>query len=112
MVLSKELNYYNMNAFMRIGSKLCTPFLMLFQKSVRQGAYSSVYAATSLDLEKINGKYIFHCRNEHMNKIVNDIKLCKDLWKISEDVTNLKQIILNNNSIHNNDNNNDGEDNE
>ena len=61
----------NMNAFMRIGNMLAAPIMWTLQKTGEQGAYSSIYAATSPELTNKGGLYLFDRDILNMNPAKN-----------------------------------------
>ena len=59
-------------------------------KPVKEGAETSVYLASSPEVEKVTGKY-YHMMNEREpNKLALDKKKQVELWNLSLKLTNLK----------------------
>jgi hypothetical protein len=54
-----------------------------------QGAYTSIYAATSEELEGIGGKYFANCDYARTSPQSKDVKVARKLWDISEKLTGL-----------------------
>ena len=85
----------NMNAFMQIGNALAAPIMWTLQKTPEQGAYCSIYAATSPELVNNSGLYLFHCEAMKMNKAALDVQDNDLLWKVSQEVTlSNKEVIV------------------
>ncbi len=82
----------NMNAFMRIGNTLAAPIMWTLQKTSEQGAYSSIYAATSPELTNKGGIYLFHCSPTKVNIAALDLKDNDLLWRLSEEIVNGKKV--------------------
>ncbi len=51
--------------------------------SVKEGAKTSVYVATSDSIEKISGKYFINCQVSKSSKESNDLTLAQNLWDSS-----------------------------
>jgi len=77
----------HMNAFMRIGDAIFAPIMRTLQKTPEQGAYCSVYVATSADLTSRTGDYYFHCSATKMSSAALNEEDCLKLWKVSEEIT-------------------------
>jgi dehydrogenase/reductase SDR family protein X len=69
--------------------KTIAPLLLLLRKTPAQGAYSSVYAATSDELEGVGGKYIVHCEACQPSAVCYDKQQAEQLWNISAKYTQL-----------------------
>ncbi|MHA1147445.1 MAG: SDR family oxidoreductase [Promethearchaeota archaeon] len=65
-------------------------FLMPFLKSVKKGAATSVYLATSTEGAEITGKYWTKCKIRKSSKLSLDESLWTKLWEISEDLSGVK----------------------
>ena len=77
----------NMHWLMRFGEKLAQPLLALLRKTPEEGAYCSVFAATSSAVEEkgIKGAYLFHC--SPCSKGQGATQAAADqLWEVSEQV--------------------------
>jgi NAD(P)-dependent dehydrogenase (short-subunit alcohol dehydrogenase family) len=62
-------------------------FLMSpFQKKVDKGAQTSIYLASSPDVENISGKYFVDCKSVESDPISYDIDLAQRLWQLSLDM--------------------------
>ena len=79
----------NMPLFMRIGDTLATPIMMVLRKTAPQGAYTSVYVATSPELDGVGGKYFQNCREGTVGAAAVDEESAEELWKISQKLTGL-----------------------
>jgi len=76
----------NMNFFLKYGSMACGFFLMWVMKTSQQGAYSTVWLASTEDLPEPNGSYVSHCVIEPtIGKYVNDAEHAKKVWSWSEE---------------------------
>lgn len=79
----------NMGVIVDNLKQLAYPLLMLLRKTPLQGAYSSLYAATSSELEQIGGKYIFNSSFVESSVCSKDPTQAEKLWRISEKLTGL-----------------------
>jgi hypothetical protein len=70
-----------MKTFVTIGG----PFLL----SPEKGARTSVYLATSPEVEGISGKYFDKCKAVASNQESYDTQVAKRLWDVSEQMTQL-----------------------
>lgn len=61
-------------------------FVKPFMKTIPQGAATTVYAATSADVFKANGKYLVDCKVANTTKAGMDADLGKKLWEVSEKI--------------------------
>ena len=61
--------------------------MMLLQKTPAQGAYCSVFAATSASIVDDGGGYYFHCQKERASPHSKDEEANKRLWELSEELT-------------------------
>jgi len=75
----------------RIGSKsghfaasLWILLTKLWGMSVEEGAATSVYLATSPDVQGATGKYFTKCKPKEPNALAYDSALRKKLWEVSE----------------------------
>ncbi len=63
----------------------------LFLKTPEQGAQTTIYLASSAEVEGATGKYYANCREKNSNKESYDLGVARRLWDISEQMTGLKQ---------------------
>ena len=66
------------------------PFLQaasVFLKSPEQGAQTSIYLATSPEVEGINSKYYSDCKPKSSSRASYDADVARRLWEISQDIT-------------------------
>ncbi|MFX1572763.1 MAG: SDR family oxidoreductase [Promethearchaeota archaeon] len=68
-------------------------FAKLFFKSPREGAQTSIYLATSPDIEGVTGKYFIKKEPRESSKESYNKKDAKRLWEISSEMTKLDPII-------------------
>jgi retinol dehydrogenase 14 len=71
------------NLLFRIGIALYRPFMI----SPRQGAKTSIYLASSPDVETVTGKYFFKSRQIHSIPSSYDAETARKLWEVSEHIT-------------------------
>lgn len=69
---------------------MVAPLLSLLRKTPLQGAYSSIYATISPDLNLIGGKYLFNSRSVTPSEVCYDQSQASKLWDLSEELTNFK----------------------
>jgi len=62
------------------------PFLL----TPEQGAATSIYLASSLDVEKVSGKYFVNKKPTKSAPRTYDVDLARRLWEVSEELTGLK----------------------
>ena len=88
-----------MSPLVRFGNDMAAPFMRWLQKTPREGCFSSMHAATSLEAVGLNhavngrllhsngrkrgGGYYFHCERVAQGRGVNDTD-AKRLWEVSE----------------------------
>jgi NAD(P)-dependent dehydrogenase (short-subunit alcohol dehydrogenase family) len=60
-------------------------------KSPEKGASTGVYLATSPEVEGVTGKYFGGSKELRPNKIADDVEIAKRLWKISEELSGLRE---------------------
>ena len=77
----------NMHWLMRFGEMLARPILAYLRKTPEEGAYCSVFAATSSIVEKkgIKGAYLFHCRPCAKGSGATPAA-AEELWVVSEEL--------------------------
>ena len=71
--------------WIRFGIKLVRPFLL----SPARGAATSIYLASSPEVEGVSGKYFVSRRQERTSDESYDLETAARLWKISEELTGL-----------------------
>jgi NAD(P)-dependent dehydrogenase (short-subunit alcohol dehydrogenase family) len=71
---------------LRILVGIMRPFFL----SAKKGAEAGLYLATSKDLENVNGKYFKRFKEVPFSQISTDYNLAKNLLKLSEDMTELR----------------------
>ena len=59
-------------------------------KPAHKGALTSIYLATSPEVENITGEYFYKCRVRKSSKQSYDMELAEKLWKVSEEYTGSK----------------------
>jgi retinol dehydrogenase 14 len=82
-VIRTDLGSHGMNPVLRAIGK----FVRLFMASPETGARTSIYLASSPDVEGITGKYFGKSKQQMANPISYDQETAKRLWKICEDLT-------------------------
>ena len=65
------------------------PFISLFVKSPKRGAKTSIYCASSSDIEGASGKYFKKRKEAKSVKASYDEELAKKFWELSAKLTNL-----------------------
>ena len=70
--------------------RLFIPFYKLFTKSPEKGAETSIYMASSPELEKVSGKYFVDKASVASSPISYDEAASRRLWDISERMTGLR----------------------
>ena len=73
----------NTRGLFRVGMALIRPFLI----GPAKGAETSVYLASSPEVEGVTGKYFKRKRVTQTRKAANDVELAKGLWAASEKLT-------------------------
>ncbi len=71
------------------GTKIFYNLFFPFTISAKKGAKTSVYLASSPDVEGITGKYFSKCKPKKSSKLSYDEDSQKKLWKISEELTGI-----------------------
>lgn len=72
---------HNSTGFMKLMMRLGNQFVM---SSPEKGARTSIYLATSPEVEGVSGKYFSRCRVKETNALARDEEAAKRLWEISE----------------------------
>jgi NAD(P)-dependent dehydrogenase (short-subunit alcohol dehydrogenase family) len=67
------------------GIKIAQPFFL----SPAQGARTSVYLASSPEVDDVSGKYFVKCKEKQPRKWAQDSEAAKRLWQVSEDLVGL-----------------------
>lgn len=75
-----------LNWFQKLGMKFIHPFLAI---SPQEGAETSIYVASSPEVESISGEYFAKKKVSESSPLTQDRNLQKKLWKISEELTDL-----------------------
>jgi len=68
---------------MRVMVKMMAPFM----RSPARGAESSIYLATSPDVEGVTGKYFFNSKETQPSKAARNDADARRLWQVSEEMT-------------------------
>lgn len=76
-----------------IMGKLVRLYLKLFSISDKDGAQTSIYLATSPEVENITGEYFVKKKTHPSAPSTYDQSLAAKLWQVSSEVTNLKTSI-------------------
>lgn len=79
----------NMGSIMRFLDFMVSPLLLLLRKTPAEGAYTSIYVATSSELEGVGGKYFYHCKAMQPGKCALITADAEKLWHLSEQLTGL-----------------------
>ena len=69
--------------------KILIPLQKPFARSPKKGAESSIYLASSPDVEGVSGKYFFNCKEHKPSVAARDDAAAKRLWDISEGLVGL-----------------------
>ena len=73
----------SMGSFMSVGWKLISPFI----STVEQGAQTTLYLATSPDVEGISGKYFANRKEKRSSLRSHDAVTRQQLWQVSQALT-------------------------
>ena len=65
----------------RFGLSVIKPFVL----NAEQGARTSVYVASSPEIDGVTGKYFVKCRVRNPSKVARDDEAARTLWKVSEE---------------------------
>jgi retinol dehydrogenase-12 len=63
------------------------PLIKLFMISNEEGAKTSLYCATSNEVEDLSGEYFDKCKVKKPSKLALDSDLAEKLWEKSEEFT-------------------------
>jgi retinol dehydrogenase 12 len=69
--------------FLAFGLKIAAPFFL----SPEQGARTSIFLASSPEVEAVGGQYYIKCKPRVPSKAARDDEAAKRLWQISEELT-------------------------
>ncbi len=72
--------------FLAFGIKLASPFFLTPAK----GARTSVYLASSPEVEGVSGSYFVKCRAKEPRRWAQDPEAARRLWQVSEELTGLE----------------------
>lgn len=72
----------NVSWYMKLGWIILKPLMI----SVEEGASTSIYLASSPEVENITGHYWHKCKQIHGSSVSRDMNLAADLWKKSEEL--------------------------
>jgi retinol dehydrogenase 14 len=68
------------------------PMIRLFMKTPQQGAATSIYLASSPDVEGVTGQYFVDCKPMTSNKDSYDTAAATRLWRVSADLVGLTVV--------------------
>lgn len=80
----------SLHIVIRVAYAALYPVVRLFQKIPLQGAYCSIFAATSPRMEGVTGKYLFHCTPYPIAATAQNDVAAKRLWEESLRLTKSK----------------------
>jgi NAD(P)-dependent dehydrogenase (short-subunit alcohol dehydrogenase family) len=63
--------------------KLVAPLIRLFAVNPEEGAQTSIYLASSPEVEGVTGKYFYKCKEAPTNPIALDLAVAEKLWQVS-----------------------------
>ncbi|MFZ4827077.1 MAG: SDR family oxidoreductase [Phototrophicaceae bacterium] len=66
--------------------KVYSSLAQVFQKSPQEGAKTSIYLATSPDVQNVNGKYFDNCAEQKSSPATHDPEAWSRLWEISQQI--------------------------
>jgi NAD(P)-dependent dehydrogenase (short-subunit alcohol dehydrogenase family) len=75
-------------------TRLAKSFADLFASSAEEGARTSVYLATSPDVQGVTGKYLEKGKEARSSPISYDLEAARRLWEVSEERTRLKNLAI------------------
>ena len=70
----------NEKSWLSFGVKLAAPFFL----TPEEGAKTSIYLATSPEVEGVSGKYFAKCKEKRSNRESYDRDVQRRLWEVSE----------------------------
>ena len=71
--------------------RLLTPLVRPFMRSPERGADTSVWLASSPEVEGVTGRYYARRRARRSSRRSYDTELARRLWRVSEELTGLRQ---------------------
>jgi NAD(P)-dependent dehydrogenase (short-subunit alcohol dehydrogenase family) len=71
--------------------RLLTPLVRRFMRTPEQGADTSLYLASSPEVEGVTGRYYASRRARRSSRRSYDAELASRLWRVSEELTGLRQ---------------------
>jgi NAD(P)-dependent dehydrogenase (short-subunit alcohol dehydrogenase family) len=71
--------------FLAFGIKIASPFFL----SPAKGARTSVYLASSPDVEGVSGQYFVKCKPRNPRRWAQDPEAARQLWQVSEELVGL-----------------------
>jgi NAD(P)-dependent dehydrogenase (short-subunit alcohol dehydrogenase family) len=71
--------------FLSLGLKIARPFFL----SPAKGARTSVYLASSPEVDGVSGQYFVKCKSRTPRKWARDPEAARDLWQVSEKLVSL-----------------------
>jgi hypothetical protein len=71
--------------FLALGIKIAKPFFL----SPAKGARTSIYLASSPDVEGVSGQYFAKCKPAKSRRWAQDDQAAKRLWQVSEELVGL-----------------------
>ncbi|MAT59269.1 MAG: hypothetical protein CMF23_14955 [Ignavibacteriae bacterium] len=72
-----------------ITTKLLETGFNIKGKSTDEGAKTSIYLSVSDEVKNVSGKYFDNLKEAPYNPAADDINLRKELWRVSEELTNI-----------------------
>jgi NAD(P)-dependent dehydrogenase (short-subunit alcohol dehydrogenase family) len=70
--------------------RLLRPLVSVFSSSPEKGARTSIYLASSPEVEGVSGKYFMNKKVVQSSKTSRDESLARRLWQVSEELTELQ----------------------
>lgn len=74
-------------------AQVMTTLFTPFTKTPQQGAATSIYLASSPDLDGITSKYYVDCKPTSTSRESYDVDVAKRLWQVSEELTAVKKSV-------------------
>jgi retinol dehydrogenase-14 len=75
----------------RLLTPFITPVIKHYGQSPLEGAQTSIYLATSPDVEGVTGRYFADCKPVHSSTASYDLEAAQRLWEVSLRLTGLKE---------------------
>jgi hypothetical protein len=82
--------------YYRLVWKIISPFLI----SPERGADTAIYLASSSEVEGKSGKYFAKRKEVRLSDNANDHNAAVRLWELSEDLTGIRENLIDNKSNH------------